>query len=152
MKSKKKDSVPSIIAGTYGPLWTKWWEGLQPSWRAQEGGILSRNTPKEENWLLLRKGGTAGIYTAIIGLSWWIKAQTTEHDAQSWIMVNDLTWVIHQMMYDETGSGNCSLPKRAREEDTDEVNQRFTKRCSIFPPQFYSLCLYVVIVVFRRCF
>ena len=140
MKSKKKDLVPAINAGTYGPLWMKWWEGLQPSWRAQEGGIWSRNSPTDENWFLLRKGGTAGIYTAIIGLSWWIKAQTTKHDAQSWIMVNDVTWVIHQMMY-ETRSGNRSPPKRAREDDTHEVNQRFTKRCTIFSPRFFFIML-----------
>jgi hypothetical protein len=126
MKSKKKDLVPSVIPGRYGPVLTRWWKGLQPSWRAQDDGILSRNTPTDEKWLLLRKGGSAGIYTIIMGLSWWIKAQATERDAESWLIVDDLTYVIQQMS--GTGSGNVTPSKRAREEDTNEENQKSKKR------------------------
>ena len=95
IKSKKKDYVPSIIPRCYGPSMTKWWKGLQPLWWAQDDGTLSCNMPAEENWALLRKGGTAGIYTVVMGLSWWIKAQATQRDADSWIIVHDLTWVNH---------------------------------------------------------
>ena len=130
IKSKKKASVPSVVPGRYGPLLTKWWKSLQPLWRAQDDGILSRDTPTNENWRLLRKGGASGIYTVIMGLSWWIKAQATERDADSWLMVDDLTFVIQQMhRISGTSSGNTTPLKRAcHEEDTNEANQRPMKR------------------------
>jgi hypothetical protein len=106
----------------------KWWKGLQPSWRDQDDGNLSRNMPTGENWPLLRKGGSAGIYTVIMALSWWIKAQASQYDADSWIIVHDLTWVIHQMYV--TGSCTSTHGKRAREaEDIDKAEKRSTKRC-----------------------
>lgn len=126
IKSKKKDYVPLIKPGFYGPLFMKWWKGLQPSWRAQGDTFLSRNTPTVNNWSVLRKGGSAGLYTVVIGLSWWIKAQTMQRNADSWIIVDDITWVIHQMNMDV--SGNLAQSKRSCEDDTDEVNQRVTKR------------------------
>ena len=43
-----------------------------------------RNVPQDESWQTLKKGGTAGIYVIVIGLSWWVKAQHTEHDADVW--------------------------------------------------------------------
>ena len=51
----------------------------------------------------------------VMGLSWWIKAQATQRDADSWIIVHDLTWVIHQMH--TTGSGTPMGTKRTRDED-----------------------------------
>jgi hypothetical protein len=110
----------------YGPKFMKWWKGLQPSWRAQGDGFLGCNVPRGENWPLLRKGGTAGIYTVVIGLSWWIKAQAMQRDADSWIIVNDLTWVIQQMYV--TGSSSSARPKRDREEDGDVALRRSTRR------------------------
>lgn len=134
MKSRKKDCVPSIIPSHYGPVFTKWWKGLQPSWRAQGDEILSRNTPTGENWGLLRKGGTAGIYTVVMGLSWWIKAQATQRDADSWIIVNDITWIFHQIHMGNTTDSSTSARKRTREaEDTGDAKQRFTKRCILLP-------------------
>jgi hypothetical protein len=83
--------------------------------------------PTGENWSLLRKGGKTGIYTVVIGLSWWIESQGMQRDTESWIIVNDFAWVLHQMC--ATGSGNPVLGKHARyEEDMDDGNQRVTKR------------------------
>lgn len=138
IKSKKKDHVPSIKRGRYGPLLTKWWKVLQPSWQAQDDGNLSHDIPMEENWALLRKGGKAGIYTVIMALSWWIKDQATQHDADSWIFVNDITWVIHQMYV--TGSDVPAPVKRPRE--ADEAQQRFTKRCI----QFSGYNLFIMLI------
>ena len=127
IKSKKKDYIPSVIASRYGPSLMKWWRGLQPSWRDQGENILSRDMPTGENWSLLKKGGKAGIYTVVIGLSWWIQSQGMQRDTESWIILNDLTWVLHQMYV--TGSGNPVLGKHARsEEDMDDENRRVSKR------------------------
>jgi hypothetical protein len=134
MKSKKKDYVPSIIPSRYGPLFTKWWKGLQPAWRAQGDEILSCNTPTGENWALLRKGGTAGMYTVVMGLSWWIKAQAIQCDADSWFIVNDITWIIHQMYIgNTTDSGTSADRKCAREAEDTGAKQRITKRCRLLP-------------------
>lgn len=142
MKIKKKDSVPSITPGRYGPLMMEWWKGLQPPWRTDDNGILSRNTPTEENWLSLRKGGSAGIYTVVIGLSWWIKAQDTKSDADSWIMVDDLKWVIHQMY--ETDSSYPTGAKRAFKDN--EENQSVKKRCILLP----LYCCTIILMIFSQ--
>jgi hypothetical protein len=96
IKSKKKDSVPSVKPGAYGKRFFAWWTMLQPSWRI-EGDSLVRSAPQGENWEGLRKGGTAGIYVVIIGLSWWIKSQFMERDPHAWTAVHDVSWVIQQM-------------------------------------------------------
>ena len=45
----------------------------------------------------MKKGGTAGIYIAMMGLSWWVKAQRNKSDPNAWAAVDDLSWVIQQM-------------------------------------------------------
>jgi hypothetical protein len=72
---------------------------MQPSWR-NEGDLLVCETPKGEKWQVLRKGGASGIYTIVMGLLWWIKAQCADsavHDINAWAAVSDLLWVIQQM-------------------------------------------------------
>ena len=67
----------------------KRWKKIQPSWRVSgsEGVLpLFRNVPATETWQAIRKGGTVGVYTIMMGLSWWIMAQRVE--------CNDVTWVI----------------------------------------------------------
>ena len=101
IKSKKKDIVPSINPDVYGARFMEWWGGLQPSWRQFKGGNsllhLVRETPKAETWQALKKGGTSGIYVVVMALSWWIKGQRNERDANAWAIVDDLSWVIRQM-------------------------------------------------------
>jgi hypothetical protein len=97
IKSKKKDLVPSIKPGPYGQRFMAWWRLLQPSWRIDED-LLVRSATQGENWQGLRKGGTAGIFVVIMGLSWWIKSQLGERDPIAWTAVDDVWWVIQQMM------------------------------------------------------
>jgi hypothetical protein len=74
---------------------------MQPSWRLFQGldGLLDlvRETPKAETWQGLKKGGMAGIYIVVMGLSWWIKAQQNKPDPNAWAAVDDLSWVVQQM-------------------------------------------------------
>ena len=81
---------------------------MQPSWCLFQGADgplnLVRDTLKAEAWQGLRKGGTAGIYIVIMGLSWWImglswwiKAQSNKPNTNAWAAVDDLSWVIQQM-------------------------------------------------------
>lgn len=96
---------------------------MQPSWR-KEGASLTRDVPQGENWETLMKGGSSGIYIIVIGLSWWIKTQCSQHDPDAWTLVNDLSWVIQQMKIG-IGSGP-PIPqnqKRARDADTDSEKE-----------------------------
>lgn len=33
-----------------------------------------------------------------MGLSWWVKSQFTERDANAWTTVDDVSWVIQEMI------------------------------------------------------
>jgi len=123
-KSKKKDVVPSIKQNVYGTHFTEWWGGLQPSWRQFQGTNgrfnLGRETPKAETWQALKKGGTSGIYVVVMGLSWWIKGQQNERDANAWAVVDDLSWVIQQML-----DGWNSLTSTLQKWDRDHESQGY---------------------------
>jgi len=100
---------------------------MQPTWRTRVKGTLKRDAPAHEDWLALKKGGTAGIYVVVMGLSWWIMAQTTARKADAWSAVADLSWTIRQMK--EIDLLATDHPKRGRNEDEEEHRPR--KRCAI---------------------
>ena len=93
---------------------------MQPSWRLFQGANgplnLVCDTLKAEAWQGLRKGGTAGIYVVIIGLSWWIKAQRNKPDTNAWAAVDDLSWVIQQMS-NASDSISSTIQKRDCEDE-----------------------------------
>ena len=93
---------------------------MQPSWR-NDSEVLGRDVPQGETWQTLRKGGTAGIYVVVVAISWWIKAQCSERDVNTWTLVDDVSWVIQQMKEDMTPS-LFSPHKRAREADSEDEN------------------------------
>jgi hypothetical protein len=124
IRSKKKDIVPFINSSAYGLRFAEWWGGMQPAWRHFQGADgplnLVHDTPTDETWNGLRKGGTAGIYVVVMGLSWWIRAQRNQRDANAWAAVNDLSWVIQQM---SNASDTISLAlqkRRCEDESKDE--------------------------------
>ena len=93
---------------------------MQPSWR-KEGERLGRDTPKNETWQGLRKGGTAGLYVVLVGLSWWIKAQHAQRDNDAWTAVDDLSWVFQQMKKAVVATTSVAA-KRVREVEDGEEN------------------------------
>lgn len=109
---------------------------LQPGWRKDDVRslvtlVLFRDVPEGENWQGLRKGGTVGFYVVVMALSWWIKAQQTERDAEAWSSVDDLLWVLQQMnqtTVSRTMVSRTPAPKkRARDEggrDKGEAQRR----------------------------
>ena len=99
---------------------------MQPEWRGDENGMLKQDTPADEDWLALKKGGSAGMYIIVVGLSWWVKAQTTD-DSDSvnvWSVVADLSWVFHQMKEINPPAVGCQ--KRALD-DVGEDSQPIKK-------------------------
>ena len=86
--------------------------------------------PKGETWQALRKGGTAGIYIVVMGLSWWIKTQQAERDANAWSTVEDLLWVIqHMNQYTASGAPVPPVPKkRAHDENGGDKGEGQRKK------------------------
>ena len=59
---------------------------------------LRKRPPENEKWEGLKKGGTAGIYTVVVALSWWIKAVGNVADGgDAFVAVRDITWVLDQV-------------------------------------------------------
>ena len=142
IKSKKKTVAPSINPDKYGTQFMSWWKGMQPEWRSymdmDASGTLKRDAPADVDWVALKKGGTAGMYIVVMGLSWWVKAQTTgpDHSNDAWSAVGDLLWVfrqINKINSPDTSPGPSSA-KRAHDDDEEESQSR--KKCVI--PLCYS--------------
>ena len=87
--------------------------------------MLIRSAPQGESWEGLRKGGTAGIYVVIMGLSWWIKLQLMKRDPHAWTAVEDVTWVIQQMTKSASGS---TMKTRKRSLEGKEKDDHAKKR------------------------
>ena len=112
IKSKKKNSPPEVNVDTYGPSFMAWWIALQPVWRVSDDSSFNYTAPGNEDWRVLQKGGSAGLYTVVVALSWWIRALTPESFSScAWTAVRDVHWVIDQISRKLTPSGT----KRALE-------------------------------------
>jgi ATP phosphoribosyltransferase len=117
--------VPSLEIDAYGKALKEWWVNMQPSWRNQGGQLMCDIPPEDETWQTLKKGGTSGIYVVIMGLSWLIEAEESEHlkhDTDAWTLVEDISWVIQQM---KKGMVVKEAPrKRAHEGDAEILPRR----------------------------
>lgn len=101
---------------------------MQPSWRTEGlDDSLVRQTPEGEKWEALRKGGTAGIYVVVMGLSWWVKAQRVVHDIDAWVTAGDILWVIEEMKKDMAVPMRLST-KRTREDEGDDDSEGATQQ------------------------
>ena len=73
----------------FGTTFTKWWKGLQPSWRIQHDGMLCRDVPAGEHWLVLKKGGSAGVYTVDSVCGQW--AWHWGMDSHQWSLLGSIS-------------------------------------------------------------
>ena len=102
---------------TFAPAYVAWWRQLQPPWRTRVSGTLSQDVPETEDWANLAKGGTAGIYTVVVALSWWIRALGTASDTtEVLLMVQDLLWVLQRLRQPHDVVPSL---KRVRTEESD---------------------------------
>ena len=76
-----------------------WWIALQLEWRIKDDGSFNYKAPKDEDLSVLHKGGTAGLYTVVVALSWWVRVLSLEISASfcAWEAVRDVQWVIEQI-------------------------------------------------------
>jgi hypothetical protein len=71
---------------------------MQPSWRLAADSSFIYTMPADEEWCLLHKGGSAGLYTVIVALSWWIRVlPQADSSIRAWTAVHDVCWVINQI-------------------------------------------------------
>jgi hypothetical protein len=132
IKSKKKDVVPVVKPAQFGNQFMDWWMMMQPGWRKDDTRslvslVLFRDIPQGETWQGLRKGGTAGIYVVVMGLSWWIKAQGIEHDDNVRSAVEEVLWVLRQM--NEYSPSRAPAPKkRALDVDGDGKDEGLQRK------------------------
>ncbi|KIJ91103.1 hypothetical protein K443DRAFT_126330 [Laccaria amethystina LaAM-08-1] len=95
--NKKHEPVP--VSGDYGSRFQLWWRAIQPDWRKQTDGPLSRDVPDKESWASLKKGGSAGLYIVVMALSWWVLTlKAGSDDPQVWATIDDITWVLSSVM------------------------------------------------------
>jgi len=77
-----------------------WWIALQPEWRIADDGSFNYETPTDEDWHVLHKGGKTGLYTVVVALLWWVGAFKLTLEIPSfhaWTVVHDVQWVINQI-------------------------------------------------------
>jgi hypothetical protein len=118
MKSKKKDRSPDVDPDTYGSSFMAWWVAIQPKWRLADDSSFVYTLPTGEDWRLLHKGGSAGLYTVVVALSWWVKAiPPGDPGIRAWTAVKDVQWVIKQIL---GMIGATSLGKKRGSEEPEE--------------------------------
>ena len=101
-----------------------WWIAIQPEWRIADDGSFNYEAPKDEEWTVLHKGGTAGLYTVVVALSWWVRVLTPETTSlRAWGVVQDVKWVIEQISLKFTPAS-----KKRRSEDLGPAGKSKKKR------------------------
>ena len=96
---------------------------------SDSSGTLKWYISADEDWVALKKGGTACMHIIIMGLSWWVRAQTTgpDHSNNTWSAVGDLLWVFHEI--NKINSPGPSSAKQACDDDEKETQAK--KKCVI---------------------
>lgn len=115
------------MAADYSSRFVAWWNLLQPSWRILPDGKYSRECEEDESWTLLAKGGSAGIYTVVVALSWWIRLlDPQDTDSQGWLIVEDFAWVLQQIQ--QTGKqSDKGNGKRLQSGNSSGKNKRWVQ-------------------------
>jgi len=84
------------------------------------------------------------MYTVVMALSWWIKAQCNKPDPNAWATVADVSWVIRQL---SDAQDLSTLQKRGCDGEEDN-EQSENKRRYVW----LFLLTFLVINLFTSCF
>lgn len=133
IKSKKKDVPREVDPDTYGSAFMTWWIAIQPEWRLADDSSFIYVAPVDEDWRVLHKGGSAGLYTVVVALSWWVRALTPEVPSfRAWTAVRDVQWVIDEIYKKIQPQG-----KKRGCEDGGQV----TPKGKRYVPYYDTICL-----------
>lgn len=109
--------IPAEVDGVaYSACFLAWWTGIQPEWRLSNSATaFNKVVPPGESLGNLGKGGPSGLYTIVMGLSWWIRAlDTVDHSAAAWSLVDDVKWVIQHFAQSLVSTKKRSLPEEGK--------------------------------------
>lgn len=117
----------------YAAALMDWWQAAQPNWRG--GGWPPRSDDDDNHdWAEMRRGGQNGLFLAVMGLSFWMKALKDKEDEDFTAMLNDVTHVLSRVTppFDDAPSVPSSVkaPPKARARkfsSTDETGKRAGK-------------------------
>ena len=91
IRSKKKNLAPEIDVDKFASSFMGWWIALQPGWRLADDGSFNYKALKDEDWCVLHKGGSAGLYVVIVVLSWWVRELMPDSPSfHAWTAVHDV--------------------------------------------------------------
>ncbi|KAJ7725578.1 hypothetical protein B0H16DRAFT_1736105 [Mycena metata] len=102
----RKGTPPIKDPAAFAGSWTRWWCGLNPTWRRGDGGIdamLKEGGGEEGEWDALDVRGVNGLLSVLMCLKWWRNA--VEEEEKDWVMaVADVTWVLEQLTAGSSGA------------------------------------------------
>ena len=111
----------------------EWWIALQPEWRVAEDGSFKYEVPKDEDWAVLGKGGTAGLYTVVVALSRWVRVLTPDDSSiRAWGAVRDVQWVMDQIYIKFS-------PARGKKRQNEEMASSGMSKKKRFVRMFYMI-------------
>ncbi|KAJ2911561.1 hypothetical protein MD484_g8851, partial [Candolleomyces efflorescens] len=130
IRAHHKTAVPALDLAAYVPQFGAWWKTIQPAWRT--GGVdgldpasFSHEIPAEANWSSLARGGSAGFYTVVMALSWWVgKVSGDVWSAELTAIVNDAIWVLRQVVAQESEQPVVSASTGKRPLDSEDGTKR----------------------------
>lgn len=94
----KSTVIPSFKPAEFAVSWRLWWQNLQPDWQANGTWPLSHETPDDEDWGDLCKGGINGLFLIMMCLSWWGPIAVSKKDhADFYAAKEDVFWVFEQV-------------------------------------------------------
>ena len=121
IKSKKKNLAPEIDVNEFASSFMGWWIALQPGWRLGDDGSFNYEALTDEDWRVLHKGGSSGLYVIVVALSWWVRGLTPDSPSFcAWTAVHDVQWVIDQITKKLTPAGK----KRPHEDAAESTKAK----------------------------
>ena len=99
-RGRKYNRTPQIKdVAAFGASWMDWWAKMQPPRRGTTWPFPHTPLRDQWQWNDLRKGGSNGLFLAIISLSWWlaeaVEVQGDLSDVK--VALADVTWCLEQM-------------------------------------------------------
>ena len=75
-----------------------WWSAAQPKWRDTSKWPFVQEDAGDGDWGDLADGGKDGLFLAVVSLGWWVLAQDAPEDSKVNEAIEDVTWVIKNLV------------------------------------------------------
>lgn len=117
----KDSDIPYISdVGAYSKAWISWWRACQPSWRQTQEWPLPKEAPIGARWEKLAARGQNGMFIVVMSTTWWaIAIESPDHYRVFDEAVDDVRWVIEQVLNSSSGVTNTSQVPSPEPSSTD---------------------------------